>query len=179
MSLLTRILGTLLSSGDAATGDDPDSLRRIAAEFEALPPERARFLAAFTYVLARVAHADLQVDADELRQMERTLVDLGELSENEARLAVQTAVDRAVRVGASDNYLVTRELRRMTEKPERVRLMRSLLAVAAADDSITATESRELTSIGEELGFSRGEISALRFEFRDKLAETKKLENER
>ena len=180
MALLSRILGSLLAPGGGpANGDDPESLRRVAAEFEALPPERARFLAAFTYVLARVAHADLQVDADELRQMERTLVGLGELSETEARLAVQTAVDRAVQVGASDNYLVTRELRRMTEKPERVRLMRSLLAVAAADDSISVDESRELAAIGEELGFSRGEVSALRFEFRDKLAETKKLENER
>lgn len=170
MSLLSRILGTFRDADDR---DEPESLGHIAAQFEALAPERARFLAALAYVLARVAHADMQVEADELRRMEQILVDLGDLSDDEARLAVQIAVDRTVAIGGTENYLVTRELRRMTEKPERVRLMRCLLAVAASDDSITSDESRELTAIGEELGFSRGEISALRFEYRDKLAETK------
>jgi uncharacterized tellurite resistance protein B-like protein len=170
MSLLSRILGSLEPADDR---QQPESLRRIAAELEALPPERARFLAAFTYVLARVANADMEVDADELRQMERSLASLGELSEEEARLAVQVAVDRAVEVGGTDDYVITRELRGMTDKPERVRLMRCLLAVAASDDSISSHESREVTAIGEELGFSRKEISALRYEFRDKLAETR------
>ena len=57
--------------------------------------------------------------------------------------------------------------------------MRCLLAVAAADDSITSPETREITSIGEELGFRRSEINALRLEWRDKLAELKKLRIEK
>ena len=43
--------------------------------------------------------------------------------------------------------------------------------VAAADDSITTAESSELHKIGEELGFMRSEVNALRLEWRDKLSE--------
>ncbi len=169
MSLLSRIRRSLRGAGPQP--DEPETLRRIAAEFEGASPERARFLGAFAYVLARVAHADLQVDANELRQIESTLVEMGELDATEARIAAQIAVDRAVAGGGTDDYVVTRALRELTEKPQRVRLMRCLLAVAAADESISSHESNELASIGEELGFSRKEISALRYEFRDKLAE--------
>ena len=168
MSLLKRLFG-----GGEPARDEPQSLRRIAAELESLAPERQRFLAAFTYVLARVAHADLQVEADELRAIERKVIELGGLDETEARLATQIAAAQAVDVGGTDNYVVTRELRQMTDKPTRVRVMRCILSVAAADDSISSAESREVVAIGEELGFSRPEISALRYEFRDKLAETR------
>lgn len=169
LSLFKRLFG----GGRAPERDEPASLRRIAAEFEGTDPDRARFLAAFTYVLARVAHADLEVDADELRQMEQNLVQHGDLSESEARQAAQVAVGQAVELGGTHHYLVTRELRRMTEKPQRVRIMRCLLAVAASDESISSAESREIVSIGEELGFSRPEISSLRYEYREHLAEAR------
>jgi uncharacterized tellurite resistance protein B-like protein len=175
MSLLLRFFG--ITRNDER--EEPESLRRVLAELETLEPDRARYLAAFAYILARVAHADLQVDANELRRMERALIELGDLDEGEARLAVQVAVDQVVAVGGTDNYLVSREFRAMTEKPARLRLMRCLLSVAAADDSITSDESSEVTAIGQELGFGRSEISALRFEFRDKLAVLKKSDTER
>jgi uncharacterized tellurite resistance protein B-like protein len=175
MSLLSRFLGI----GDNADDDEPESMRRIATELEDLEPERARHLAAFAYILARVAHADMKVDASEVAEMERVLVSQGELPETAARLAVQIAVHQAVATGATDDYLVTREFRRMTEKPERVRLMRCLLAVAAADDRIDSEETNELLAIGEELGFTRPEVFGLRLEYRDKLAELQKLDGER
>ena len=154
-------------------------MRRIVMELEGFDEDRARFLAAYAYVLARVAHADMEVDATEVAEMERTLVRLGNLPETEARLVVQIAVHQAVAIGGTDDYLVTREFRKMTEKAERVRLMRCVLAVAAADDSITSVESREVAAIGEELGFARSEINGLRLEYRDKLAELQKLDSER
>jgi len=41
---------------------EPVSLTEIGAELDALPPEEARFMAAFTYLLARIAGADLRTD---------------------------------------------------------------------------------------------------------------------
>jgi uncharacterized tellurite resistance protein B-like protein len=173
MSILSRFFGVR----DDATSE-PESMQRIIAELEALEPDRARFLAAFAYLLARVAHADLQIDTTEVAEMERTLIRIEDLEEAEARLAVQIAVHQSVAIGGTDDYIVTREFRRMTEKPDRVRLMRCVLAVAAADDSITSAETREVITIGEELGLTRPEITALRLEYRDKLAELKKSEGE-
>lgn len=174
MSLLSRFF-----SGADPRADVPESMQHLVIELEHLEEDRARFLAAFSYLLARVAHADMQVDASEVAEMERTLVRIAELPESDARLAVQLAVHQAVAIGETDDYLVAREFRRMTEKPERVRLMRCVLAVAAADDSITSAESREIAAIGQELGFTRSEINGLRLEYREKLAELQKLDRER
>ena len=56
MSLL-RFLGLGDKTPDVADGDTA-TVRRISAKLSRLDPERAKYLAAFAYVLARVAHAD-------------------------------------------------------------------------------------------------------------------------
>lgn len=174
MSLLSRFL----NPGETRP-EVPESMRRIVTELESFDEDRARFLAAFAYVLARVAQADMRVDASEVAEMERILSRVAGLDGNEVHLVVQIAVHQATEVGGTDDYLVTREFRKLSEKPERVRLMRCVLAVAAADEIVTSVESREIAAIGEELGFTRPEINGLRLEHRDKLAELQKLEGER
>jgi uncharacterized tellurite resistance protein B-like protein len=54
---------------------------------------------------------------------------------------------------------------------QRGKLLQCLFAVAAADDTISGVESAEIAAIGEELGFTRSEINALRGGYRDKLSE--------
>lgn len=167
MSLLSRFLGLT----DAEERDEPASVRAIAAQLDGLPPERARFLAAYAYVLARVARADMQIDPLEVAAMERSVAALSGLSDDHVSLVIRLTISRAGERGGTDDYLVTREFRRFSQRGERLRLMRCLFAVAAANDSIGSAESREILSIGEELGFIRGEINGLRLEWRDKLAE--------
>ena len=68
----------------SATAADSDTVRRIASELDRLEPDRARFLAAFAFVLARVAHADQDISEDEMRTMERLVRDRGGLPESTA-----------------------------------------------------------------------------------------------
>ena len=59
-------LGRTGASSDAkgmSNHGDTDTVRRIVGELERMNPDRARFLAAFAYVLSRVASADYDVDA--------------------------------------------------------------------------------------------------------------------
>jgi len=146
-------------------------VRRIAGQLERLPPDTAKFLAAFAYVLARVANADLEIDESETTEMEQIVHGLAELSEAEAALVVQIAQSQNRMLGGTENYVVTREFRKVSTPEQRASLLQCLFAVAAADGSITTDESREIASIGEELGFTRPEINSLRSEYRDKLAE--------
>lgn len=169
MSLLRRFLG--LGAGPDADRGDSATVRRIAGQLEALPPDKARYLASFAYVLARVAHADLDIDDAEVAEMERHVREIAHLSDAEAALVVQIAKSQATHLGGTENYVVTREFRELADKEQRAELLRCLYAVAAADGSITADESTEVMKIGEELGFTRGEVNALRSEFRDKLSE--------
>lgn len=171
MSLL-RFLG-LEPRSQGTTGEEreTETVRRIAARLERLEPEQARYLAAFAYVLARVAHADLRIVESETDEMQRIVIALAELSQEEAALVVEIAKSQARLLGGTENYVVTREYRRLSTPEQRAQMLQCLYAVAAADGTISTVESAEITAIAEELGFSRQEASGLRASYRDKLAE--------
>ena len=149
---------------------DTESIRRISAELEALPIESRRFIAGYAYVLARVAHADLDVSEPELAFMEHAVVEVGHLSEAQAVLVVEMARNMNEIYGATDDYVVTREFAQHTTVEQREDLLRTAFAMGAADNSITAPESAELNEVGKELGFRADEVDTIRVEFSDQLA---------
>jgi uncharacterized tellurite resistance protein B-like protein len=168
MSLL-RFLGI----GGAARPEagETETVRRIAARLERLDPAAARHLAAFAYVLARVAQADLHIDQTESQEMERILCSIAKLSPEESALAVEIAKSQARLLGGTENYVVTREFRTSSSREQRAQLVECLYAVAAADGTISGAESAEIARVGEELGFARAELSAFRSAWRDHLSE--------
>jgi uncharacterized tellurite resistance protein B-like protein len=169
MSLL-RFLGVAKEEPASGAGETK-SVREIAAKLERLPPETARFLAGFAYVLARVANADLQIAPAEADEMRRTVRVLAALSPDEADLVVEIAKSQARLLGGTENYVVTREFRRSSTPLQRAQLLECLYAVTAADGTISTAESREIANVAEELGFTRAEANALRTKYREKLAE--------
>jgi len=173
MSWLDRLLGGRVGGG-ADSVRSTESVRRIADRLDRLPSERAHFVAATACVLARVAGADLRVEPEEVREMERVLVEVGGLEAEEAALAVELALAQAEERGVTDQYLATREFRERSTKAERARLVECLFAVAAADGTITVDESHVALAVAEELGFTRPEAMGLRARWRDQLAELRK-----
>ena len=167
MSIL-RWLGLGKAAPEAA--GETETVRRIATRLEGLPPEERSFVAAFAYVLARVAHADLRIEEAESRAMERALSETSGLGPAEAALAVEIAKSQARLVGGTENYVVTREFRRLSTPEQRLRLLDCLCAVAAADGSITALESNEVAAVAEELGIGLAELNAVRGRYRDRIA---------
>jgi len=168
---LLRFLGLRDSTPGAAEDVDTATVRRIASKLERLEPDKARYLAAFAYVLARVAAADLDIDAAETAAMEEIAQRVASLSASEATLVVEIAKAQARLLGGTENYVVTREFRKIASKEQRADLLQCLYAVAAANDTISSVESAEIRAIAEELGFTRAEANALRGAYREKLAE--------
>jgi uncharacterized tellurite resistance protein B-like protein len=168
---LLRFLGLKTEERESAQrAGETRSVRRIAARLERLPADTAKYLAAFAYVLARIAHADLRIEESETDEMIRVITTLASLSEEEATLVVEIAKSQARLLGGTENYVVTREFRRISTREQRARLLECLYAVAAADGTISNVESTEITAIAEELGFTRPEANALRSAYRDKLS---------
>jgi uncharacterized tellurite resistance protein B-like protein len=167
MSLL-RFLGLGRTRSDER---ESDTIRRIAGELEHLPPDQAKYLATFAYVLARIANADLSIDSSETAEMERIVHEIAGLPGAEAALVVQIAQSQARNLGGTQDYLVTRQFRLLASREQRADLLACLYAVAAADGTIRGDESAEIAKIGEELGFTRAEANSLRTQYRDKLAE--------
>jgi len=167
---LFRFLGLGEVSDKNRDAGDTESVRRIAANLERLEPGRAKYLAAFAYVLARVANADLEIDSTETAEMERSLAAISDLSESEIALAVAIAKSQARLLGGTENYVVTREFRAISTPEQRGQLLQCLYAVAAADGTISTIESSEIVGVAEELGFTRTEANALKSQYREKLS---------
>jgi uncharacterized tellurite resistance protein B-like protein len=159
-----KLLGLERSDHGRAAGDP--ALEAIAQRLGALPRERALMVAAFAAVLARVARADLQVSPEETARMNAIVLDFGGLDPEEARLVVEAATHGSVTRGAAQDYLATRELKRLAGAEERRRLLECLFAVCAADDSISLAEEQEVRQVASELGFELKEFTAARGAFR-------------
>ncbi len=146
------------------------SVRRIAARLGSLPPARARFVAAFAYLLGRAAHADLAVNDAEAAEIRRLVAEVGGLDGTTAALVADLARSQAGDFGATEDYLVTREFKAIATMDERERLLRCCFVVMAADDEVDATESWLANRLAEELDIERPDLNRIRAEFHDRIS---------
>lgn len=172
MSLL-RFLG--LGGSKDTSADETASVRRIVDALERMEPDAARRLARFAYVLGRVARADLAVSPEETAAMERLVMERGGLSEAQAVVAVQIAKSQNALFGATDDYLVTREIAASATREEKLALLDCCFAVSAADEDIAGPEEAELARIATELGLGRDDLIAARGRYRQFIAVLKGL----
>ena len=156
------------ASGSAGERGDTETVRRIVGQLDQLAPERARYLAAFAYVLSRVAAADLNISNVETEKMVDVLQRVGHLPEAQAILVVQIAKSQNRLFGGTENFLVTREFRDIASDSERRELLECLFGVAAADHSISGEEEAQIWQIASELGFAHSEYIQVRLAYSDK-----------
>ena len=154
---------------------DTQTVRRIVGELAALPPDGARYLAAFAYILTRAAAADLVVSDVEERAIEGIVVEHGGLTEAQAVLVTQVARNQEVLFGATEDFLVTRQFREISTPEQRLELLRCCYLVGAADDSITTDESDTFQEIAKELDVDPDAVKVIRHEFEPKLAAIQRL----
>ena len=118
-----------------------DAVRAIVDSLDQLDPERARHIAAFAYILGRVANVDLEVSREETRAMERIVRELGGISDEESVLVVRIAKTQHALFGSTEGYVVTREFSRFATQEEKESLLECLFAVSAADQEVSAPAS--------------------------------------
>lgn len=148
---------------------EPTALRDTLDALDHLPDDRARFLAAFAYLLGRVAHADRHVSAEETRLMEALVQEQGELSHEQAMIVVQLAKTSNLLFGGTANFLVARELAALATYDQKLALMRCLFAVSAVDTWISTAEESEIHRIANELRIDPPDLTALRLSHRQYL----------
>jgi uncharacterized tellurite resistance protein B-like protein len=161
-SLLDWLRGARPVPGDRG---DTDTVRRIVGELDKLAPDRARYLAAFAYVLSRVAGADSNFSAVETATMVDLVQKVGRLPEPQATLVVEIAKSQNKMFGGTENFLVTREFRDVTSEGERQDLLHCLFAVASADEKITPEEDAQIWQIAGELGVTHADFVQVRLAY--------------
>ena len=147
---------------DRSRTADLAPLRETLDALDHLEPDRARYLAAFAYLLGRLAHADQHVSPEETQAMEALVRDHGRLSQEQAMVVVQLAKSSNLLFGGTADFLVAREFSARATYDEKLALMRCLFALGAADASISLTEEGEIHRIARALRVEQSDLIALR-----------------
>jgi len=137
-------------------------LRETLDALDNLEPERARFLAAFAYLLGRVANADQQITPEETRTMEALVREHGQLAEEQAMLVVQLAKTSNLLFGGTADFEVARDFAESASYDEKLALTRCLFAVAASEDAISMAEETEIHRILNQLKIQPQDLTAIR-----------------
>ncbi|NLV31632.1 MAG: TerB family tellurite resistance protein [Acidobacteria bacterium] len=158
-----------------ARSEDPSSpetatVRKIIQALDQLEPARAKFLAAFAYLLSRAARADLEISPEETGVMERIVSRQGGLPDEQAAFVIQLAKTQNILFGATENYLVTREFNAIATHEEKMHLLDCIYAVAAADGSVSTVEDNEISQIADELRIEHPDFISVRTRYRGQLA---------
>ena len=161
LGLTGRARDATVRGGEA----EVDAVRRIVGELESIPEESARYLAGFAYILGRAAHADSHISDAETRKMEEIVQVLGHVPEAQAVLVVEIAKNQVRLFGGTENFLVSRQFRELSNSAQRMELLECVFAVSAADESITVAEEGQARQISKELGLTHQEFVAARVAF--------------
>jgi uncharacterized tellurite resistance protein B-like protein len=177
MSILRFIRLALDKAPQTSSAAETETVRKITAALDQIEPQRAKFIAAFAFILSRAARADMNISAEELRTMEQIVMKIGRLPEEQAVLVVQMAKTQNILFGATENFLVTREFNEIAAREDKLALLECLFAVSAADRSISTVEDNEISQIADELLIEHPDFIAIRSRFRDHLAVLKDSRN--
>jgi uncharacterized tellurite resistance protein B-like protein len=151
-------------AGDTAT------VRRIVAKLESMPPEQARLIASAAYTLARAANADLDISDEETAAIERELQSSEAIDEATAVLVTEMAKLQAKTVGGTEDYVVTREFKKLADDAQRIAIVRACFAVMAANGTISAEETGTINEIADELDIDAEVLRSIRAEYHEKFS---------
>jgi uncharacterized tellurite resistance protein B-like protein len=149
---------------------ETETVRKIVKALDQLDPKQARYIAAFAYLLGRVAYADQNISAEETEAMERIVRERADMPEEQAILTVHMAKAQNLLFGATENFLVTREFAKIASREEKIELLHDLFAVCSADRTISVVEDNEIRKISRELLLEHSDFIAVRLTYRDQLA---------
>lgn len=154
---------------------ETDTVRKIVNALDGMDPAQARYVAAFAYLLSRVAFADRDISAVETSAMEHIIMERSGLPEEQAILVVQMAKTQNKLFGGTENFLVTQEFNEIATREQKLALLHCLFSVSAADKSISTLEDNEIRNISKELLLSHDDFIDVRLEYRDYLSVLKGL----
>ncbi|MCJ7756082.1 MAG: TerB family tellurite resistance protein, partial [Thermoanaerobaculales bacterium] len=78
------------------------------------------------------------------------------------------AAHRNELLGVTEDYLSTREFKKVAAEGDAERLLHGLFAVTAADDTNSLVEEEEVRQVANELGVEPARYTAIRSRFREK-----------
>ena len=152
------------------TAGDTATVRRIVAKLEAMPVEQARFVASAAYTIARAANADIDISDEETAVIEQALQGEERLDEATAVLVTEMAKLQAKTVGGTEDYVVTRELKKLATMEQRLDVLRACFAIGRPTDRSRPRRTAIVNEIASELDIDTAALNAVRDEYHEQLS---------
>jgi uncharacterized tellurite resistance protein B-like protein len=152
------------------SGTRTEVVGRIAKALEALPADRARFVAALAYHLGRIAHSDHEFTDDERRVMHRIVATESGLPAEQVDVVVDLAVHESLAFRGTEDYRVMREFDEVATPEQKLALIRCLFLLSAADSHVVTREDNEIRRIAVALKVSHDDFVKARATVREHLA---------
>lgn len=165
MSFLKSFLDSFASPTDSSSSES-QVIREISNELKGLSAQESEFVAAYAFLLGRVAYADQDVSSEELGRIADILKSKASLSEGQAGLIAKMVQSLNENLGGTENYLVAREFHGFATHEQKKDLIDALFAVAAADESVSSEEEKEIKLIASELKLSANDVNLIRSKYR-------------
>jgi len=131
-------------------------------------------IVAISSMMSRVAYADLDICKKEQVKMSESVHKWFEFSKDESQKLIELVVKYTKVLSGIENHLYARELNQSLSKPEKIKLLNTLFAIAASDDSVTTIEENEIYNITTELLLTKKEYVQAKMTVLDFLAALKK-----
>lgn len=142
-------------------------IERIVGE---RPIDEIKLITGYAGLLGRVACADLEITDDEIARMRRVLTGALGLGGGEVDAIVEILLLHRVQLLSLEDHFYARLINDVADRPHKLKLLRALYEVAAADGSVREREDQEIRVISRALLLSHGDFIEARREFRDQLA---------
>lgn len=153
-----------LGFGGGGGGGSSTAVSEISRALDAVGeknPKVAKYLASFSFLLSRVAHADGEISEEELELMRVIVRTRSGLSEMYATLAVDLARDQKLALGAADDKAVADVFKTVSTDLEKTELVDCLFAVASADQVIYPSEMKSISTIARQVGLSKKDVDLI------------------
>jgi uncharacterized tellurite resistance protein B-like protein len=150
-----------------------DSHELLRKEVQAQMPEADKvtveIVTAVTGLLASIAYADRTISAEESTHLKSELSRIHGLGKGAPEAISDLLHKHALRLSTAFVQRFTRVLREELPEEHRAEVLDALLAMAAADGTITLEEVTSLRNITSALGLSQTHYNQLQDKYRDKL----------
>jgi uncharacterized tellurite resistance protein B-like protein len=132
--------------------------------------ETARMVVAVAGLLSCVAYADREYNADEQDQVRQELSRIQGLSAAGVEGICALIRENILELTATAAQKYTRELRELADRELRIEVLDILMDLAAADESVSMSETDFLRRTANGLGLTAGDYQAAQDRHRDKLS---------
>lgn len=158
----------------AGGGENEESLGKLYAKLSDMlrdhSEDEVKWITAYAGLLGKVANADTSLQKKELGAIRRLLAEHVNLEGDHIEEVISLFEEHRVRLLSIEDYIYVRLANETADREQKLKLIRALFCVAAADGVVSGGEENEIRRVVQGLGLEHRDYIEARLEFKAHLS---------